>query len=103
MNNLNLSEEQVMHAMLGDDVYGDPGTPDEDDVLFERVAEKVMSIDLEKASIHKDVIIKEVATGKFFRAQLGESLWHGQNEHNHQQQWREVEPTEVTITEYREV
>lgn len=99
-NNLGLCGEQIYNAIIGEDIYGDPGTPEEDKILFEWVDDRILSSDQEKSSTTRQVVIKEVATGKYYKATLGESPWRGQEEANEKEEWKEVFPKETVIITY---
>ena len=69
--------------------YG--GTYNEDgDEIFSVVKHKITDVDQEKSSSQIEVAIKENASGRFFKATLGESPWWKQGQVNAGQKWSEV-------------
>ncbi len=77
------------------------GLDDEDEKpIFETVYKEIVYTDLEKGSITYEVVIKEIATGKFYSTELGKSQWYDQEKHNAKQDWHEVKEKKKTITYY---
>jgi hypothetical protein len=66
--------------------------------LFTTISKTVVDRDQEKNSVELDVVIKEIATGKYYKATLGKSPWWKQDQHNAEQPWVEVKPKKVTKT-----
>jgi hypothetical protein len=96
-NNLGLSEEQVSEILYGSDVYTED---DQETLLFEHISDRIVDSDQEKGSTTHEIVIKGVATGKYFKSQLRRSPWIHQDEENARAKWIEVLPKQKTITEY---
>lgn len=95
MNNLGLTEEQVQDLMYEMDA-NDEG----DNCICEFISKKFVSNDAEKSHVDYKIVVKQISTGKFFKAVLGESPWYMQSEHNASQTWTEVKPKETKTVEY---
>ena len=68
--------------------------------LFTVVHEEVVSRDREKNSNDVEYVIEDHSTGKFYSAELLDSVWIGQDEYNAEQPWYEVKQKKVTHYEY---
>ena len=91
---MKLTEEQVNQILYEDCVY------DGGNELYEVVHWKITDNDSEKNSVRKEFVICENATGKFFKASLGESPWNGQSAANAKEEWEEVKQKKVTKITY---
>lgn len=68
--------------------------------LFSVVHEEVISRDREKNSSDVEYVIEDHTTGKFYSAELLDSVWIGQGEYNANQPWYEVKRKKVVHYEY---
>ena len=93
---MKLTEEEVIDIMYEDGVYHE----EEDIWIYEVIDKTVIYTDTEKGSVEYSVTIKENKTGKLFQADLGESPWCEQDEHNASQEWKEVKPKTKKVTTY---
>lgn len=71
-----------------------------DNELFSLVHEEILSHDREKNSTDVEYVIEDHSTGKFYSAELLDSVWIRQNEYNAEQPWYEVKQKKVTHYEY---
>ena len=95
MNNLGLTQEQVTGLLYEESVHDK-----NDNEIFDFVSKKFVSNDTEKSHVDYKITIKEVATGKYWQAVLGESPWYLQDKHNAEQTWVEVKPKEIKTINY---
>jgi len=94
---IKFTEDQIEELIC----YGYVNTDDDEETLYEVVHEETVSFDKEKSSADIEYVVKELSTGKFYKATLLNSQWYGQNEYNARQEWKEVFPHKETITTYR--
>ncbi len=81
-------------------IYED-GLDDEDqNPIFETVHQEMIYADTEKSSTTWEIVIKDLNTGVFYKAELGKSPWIGQDKANTEKKWTEVKPKKRTITVY---
>lgn len=93
---IKFTEEELIYIMFEKGLYNN-----ENECLFETVYQEVTDTDQEHASVQRDYVIKETATGKFYKASLGESPWIDQDRVNAQVEWTEVFPYQETVTKYK--
>jgi hypothetical protein len=86
-------------------ILHDGGLYSEDDEieLFRVVKKKLYDHDTEKGSVTFDVVIKEIATKKFYKARLTESQWYLQDEYNAKEVWTEVKRVKKVKYRYEEI
>jgi hypothetical protein len=82
------------------DILFEEGIWDGDNQLFDVVYKEVIETDIEKSSVTYEVVIQDLSTKKFYRAELGKSQWYGQTKYNANQKWSEVKEKRKTITIY---
>ena len=92
---IKFTEEQISNLPSSGKIRDDNG-----EILFIVVDQKIESFDKGKSAADVVYIIKELSTGKFYKATLMDSEWHGQDEYNANQSWTEVYPYEETVTSY---
>lgn len=85
---MKLTQEQASQILYGDELWDDK----DDIILYKKISEKLSNFDSEKSSVDKTITIREVKTGKKYRATLCDSSWYMQNEHNAKIEWEEVIP-----------
>ncbi len=87
MSDLKFTIEDINSIIYGEGVYTEEG-----EELYEVISNEIIDSDQEKSSITKKCVIKEVKTGKFYKAELGVSPWYGQDDYNMKEPWYEVLP-----------
>ena len=91
------NEEELSQIFCDEGVYDENG-----EAIFEVVEEQQTYIDLEKGYIKNNYVVKEIATGKFFK---GEGFTQTSDdflfERNVKIQWQEVFPYAETVTRYK--
>lgn len=89
-----LKEEKLQRKFteqeLNDIMYEEGVYTDDNETVFEVVSEKIISFDKEKNTVYREFIIKEIATGKFYKAELIDSPWIGMDDYNLNVEWVEV-------------
>lgn len=93
---LKFTRDEVSSIMYEDGISDEEGNE-----IYITVEEDIVSSDTEKGSIEIEYVIKEVATGKFYKATLGKSPWYKQGEHNAKQTWTEVKAKKTTKITYK--
>ena len=96
--NRKFTREEISSIQYDGGVYDDDG-----EFVFEVVHEKVVDTDMEKSSVDVEFVIKELSTGKYYKAVLLDSQWIGQDAHNIALPWVEVVQKPITTFEYIEV
>lgn len=91
------TSDEILAIMYEGGIYDEEG----ENEVYTTVQEDIISKDTEKGSVEIEYVIQEVATGKFFKAILGESPWYKQQEHNAAQPWNEVKAKKTTKTVYK--
>ena len=90
--------EEIQELTYDDCICDDNGNE-----IFYVVHKETVYFDKEKSSSDVEYVIKEVATGKFYKSELNDSVWIGQDEYNAEQKWHEVKKiTKVVETTYYE-
>jgi len=84
-----------------EDILLEDGIWDDDNQLFDVVHKEVIETDIEKSSVTYEVVIQDLTTKKYYRAELGKSQWYAQAEYNAKQEWNEVKKSRKTITIYK--
>lgn len=97
METRTFTEEQVSSIIAFNGIF-DEETGNE--ALYEIVSEETVSFDQEKNHLSVEYVILENATGKYFKATLGQSPWYLQSEYNAKEVWKEVTPKETTTITY---
>jgi hypothetical protein len=82
---MKLDKEQVQTLNYGDNVEDENGNE-----LYYHISQKIINVDTEKSSADVLVTIQDVKTGKKYKAELIQSEWYGEAEHNAEQEWEEV-------------
>lgn len=67
---------------------------------FEVIKNEIIKFNKEKSSCEKEIVIKELSSGKLYEATLNDSQWIGQDEYNIMQKWFEVENLEMLTCKY---
>ncbi len=96
METRTFTEEQIRSIMYEEGIYDTKN----EIKLYTIVSEKIIDSDQSKNSTQHEYVIKEISSGKYFKAVLGDSPWIKQDMVNAKQIWHEVKPTTRTIIEY---
>lgn len=86
-NNIGLTEEDVSTLLYDTSIYDA-----DDNEIWIRTSNRILGVDHEKNSSEHSVTIQNVATGKKYKAVLGQSQWWKQSEENFKVEWEEVIP-----------
>lgn len=97
METRTFTEEQISSIMYDNGIY-DEETGNE--TIYEIVSQETVSFDQEKNHLSVEYVIHEIATGKYFKATLGQSPWYLQSEYNAKEIWEEVTPKKITTVTY---
>ena len=94
---MKLTEDEVSSILWDDGVYDEV----KGEETYSVVKKKIISNNQEKGSVDYEIVIKEMATGKFYKGYLGDSPWWKQSEANGKTEWKEVKKKKKTKIVYK--